>query len=223
MNGRRRRPWHVFIGIILASLLAGCATPPGTLFLQPGLSLPPPAASGRPLVQLAPFAEDFDAGKVIGGHFFRNEHQVLKVRKQATALALQRMIARRLAARNIPFVYGGPWNGTIAGLNRIKPPVRLVVDGHISRLWLEVKSGLTHSNYAIQLDVGCRLGVVPERKVISRTVHVSEEVIKFSSRPEEMEKLLDKSLAEAAREIALKIAQTATTEAGGDANSFRKL
>lgn len=201
------------VGLVLALLLAGCAAREN-LYLQPGQGLPAPTASDRPVVQLAPFSEEFGSNEVVGGHFFRNQRQVLKIEEGQTARALRRLIGSHLAERGIPFIYGEEWNGAITGLERIQPPVRLVVEGRISRLWLEVKSGITHTNYDIRLDVDCRLGVVPDKKVISRTVHVSEEVIKFSSQPEEMEKLLDKSLAEAARQIALKIAENVGTGAG---------
>jgi hypothetical protein len=206
MSSKRDKWLKVSVGIILVWLLAGCGAR-DSLYLRPGRGLPAPVPDGRPLVQLEPFMEDFGAERVIGGHFFRTERQLLKVEEQQTGFALRRLIGQHLAEHNIPFVYGEGWNGTIPGLDRIEPPVRLVVDGRISRLWLEVKSGITHSNYAIRLDVGCRLGVVPEKKVISQTVHVAEDMIKFSSQPEEMEKMLDKSLDEAARQIALKIAE----------------
>jgi hypothetical protein len=214
MSGKRHRRWHLRWGIVLAFLLTGCAAP-GSLYLQPGRGLSAPTASVRPVVQLEPFVEDFSAKGVIGGHFFRNQHQLLKIKKQETARVLRQLVGKRLAEQGIPFAYGEQWNGTISGLDRIEPPMRLVVDGRISRLWLEVKSGVTHSNYAIQLDVSCRLGVVAEKKVISRTVHVSEEMVKFSSQPQEMEELLEKSLAEAARQIASKIVENVGTGAGG--------
>lgn len=214
MIGKRHRRWQPWWVTVLAFLLTGCAAP-GSLYLQPGRGLAAPTASVRPVVQLEPFVEDFSAKGVIGGHFFRNQHQLLKIKKHETASVLRQLVGKRLAERGIPFAYGEQWNGTISGLDRIEPPVRLVVDGRISRLWLEVKSGVTHSNYAIQLDVSCRLGVVPEKKVISRTVHVSEEMVKFSSQPQEMEELLEKSLAEAARQIASKIVENVGTGAGG--------
>jgi hypothetical protein len=214
MNGKQDRRWLISLAMAaLLFLLAGCAARE-PLYLQAGRGLPAPAVSGRPLVQLEPFIEDFGAERVVGGHFFRTERQVLKVKEKETATALRRLIGQQLTERNIPFVYGEQWNGTITGLDRIEPPVRLVVDGRISRLWLEVKTGVTHTNYAIGLDIGCRLGMVREQKVISRTVHVAEEMVKFSSQPEEMEKLLDQSLAEAARQIAMKIAENVGTAAG---------
>lgn len=215
MNRKQDRRSSRWLGLILAFLLAGCAAPPGTLYLQPGSGLAAGEGSEWPVVQLAPFAEDFGPdgviGGAVGGRFFHSHHQLLKVRKQQTALALERLIGRDLAKRGLPSALGGSWNGTIAGLDRIKPPVRLVVAGRISRLWLAVKSRITHSNYTIQLDVSWQLGMVGKKKVTNLTVHVSEEMVKFTSRPEEMEKLLEKTLAEAARQVALKIGNLAKT------------
>ena len=187
----------------------GACSPTGSIYLQPGKGgQEPPVSTVRPVVQLELFEEKFDTGEVIGGHFFRAERQLLKVEEQEVARTLRRMIAQRLAEKNIPFTYGDEWNRTLVGLERIEPPVQVVVDGRISRLWLEVKSGLTHTNYQIDLEIACRLGVVPKEEVVSRTVHVSEEMIKFSSQPAVMEELVNKSLAEAAGQIVLKITES---------------
>ena len=214
MNGQLGSRWRALLEIFVSLLLlAGCAAPP-PLYLQPGRGLANPAMSNRPLVQLEPFAEDFGTEKIVGGHFFQAQRQELRVKDKEIATTLRRMIAQQLAKRHIPFTYGEQWNGTISGLDRIEPPVRLVVDGGISRVWLEVKSGITYSDYSIGMDVSCRQGIVPEQKVVSRTVHISEDMIKFSSQPEEMEKMLDQSLAEAARQIATTIAEKVGMGAG---------
>jgi hypothetical protein len=199
------KTYRVWCGFLVLLLLAGCVPRESFLYLQPGQQLQaPPAASARPQVQLDLFREEFarESG-IIGGHFFHGERQLLKTEEGELARTLRGMIAQQLAASNISFTYGEDWGQAPAGTGRGEPPVKM--DGRISRLWLEVKSGLTHSKYELKLEVVCRLQVEPGKKIITRTVHVEEEVIKLTSQPAEMEKLLDKSLEEAARQIALKI------------------
>jgi hypothetical protein len=206
MENRLRR-CSLWCGFLVFLLLAGCVPRESFLYLQPGQQLQaPPAASVRPQVQLDLFREEFSRESgLIGGHFFHGERQLLKTDEGRIARTLRGMIAQQLAASNIPFTYGEDWDRSPAGFGRSEPSVPVKMDGRISRLWLEVKSGLTHSKYVLKLEVVCRLQLEPGQKVITRTVHVNEEVVKLTSQPEEMEKLLDKSLEEAARQIALKV------------------
>jgi hypothetical protein len=203
----RLKKYSLWGGFLVFLLLAGCVPRESFLYLQPGQQLQaPPAASARPQVQLDLFREEFvrESG-IIGGHFAHGERQLLKTEEGEIARTLRGMIAQHLAANNIPFTYGEEWNRSPAGSGWGESPLPVKIDGRISRLWLEVKSGLTHSKYELKLEVVSRLQLEPTKKVITRTVHVDEEVIKLTSQPAEMEKLLDKSLEEAARQIALKI------------------
>jgi hypothetical protein len=204
------KPYKLWCGMLIILLLAGCAAQESILHLQPGRQQEAASsAAARPLVQLNLFTEERsgDSG-VIGGHFFRADRQLLVVEEGETARALRRMIGRQLAEKNIPYIDG---EELPIGFGQSAPAVPMVVEGRISRLWLEVKSGVTHSNYEIKLDVVSQLHLLSEKKVISRGVQIEEEMIKFSSQPGEMEKFLDDSLEKAAHQIVLKIGEHINT------------
>jgi hypothetical protein len=218
MMGKKNRRHSLFLWLgILAVLLAasGCATRESTLALQPGRQLLAPSAAGvRPLVRLDLFTEEGGVARSeIGVHVMRSERQILKVEEGELARALRRMISQQLTARNIPYSYGEELPVGLGPGERVaSSAVPMVIDGSISRLWLEVKSGVLHSNYKIELVVATRLHLGAEKKVISRSVHVNEEMVKLTSWPDEMEKFLDSSLEEAASQIVQKIVEQA--EAG---------
>jgi hypothetical protein len=199
MEIRSMKKKSLWCGFLILLILTGCASRESVLHLQPGQQVQEPTASSRAQVQLDLFREDFfREQEVIGGHFFHGEHQILKTGKGEIARILRSMIAQHLAENNVPFAYAGQ-----GGLSANSAPVTM--DGRISRLWLEVKSGVTHSKYELKIEITSRLQMGTDKKVISRTINVGEEAVKLTSQPAEMEKLLDKSLEEAARQIAQKV------------------
>ncbi len=189
--------------LALACILAACAVP-ASRYLAVGPAAP--AEGGDPrqaTVLLHPFAEDFTADARIGRHLFTNNRQtLLLVKPGSVGRALDALLQRQLLAGTIAVAQDGSrWDQTPAGLAAFADPNRLLISGRVTRLTLDVEERHLSGKARAEMEVECILGVVKDKKVIRRNVHVAQEMITLSFGPQELEKLLADCLTAASAEI----------------------
>ncbi|MDH4320060.1 MAG: hypothetical protein OEV73_01035 [Desulfobulbaceae bacterium] len=189
--------------LVLACILAACAVP-ASRYLSAG---PTALAEGgdprQAAVLLHPFTEAFAADARIGRHLFTNNRQTeLLVKPGSVGRALDAILQRKLLDGNIAVAQDGSrWDQTPAGLAAFADPNRLLLSGRITRLTLEVEEKPLSGKARAEMEVECILGVVKDKKVIRRNVHVAQEMITLSFGPQELEKLLADCLSAASAEI----------------------
>jgi len=192
--------------LLLAALclaLSACAVPTH-ITLVPGRTAPPPATpEARATVLLHPFAEGFTPDASIGSHQHAGNRQTsLQVRRGAVGQALDGLLHRELAARNIVAASDGSrWDLSPEGLAAFAAPARLLLTGRITALRINADETVTTGKARAEMDVECVLGLVQEQKVIRRSVHVAQEMVTFSINRQKLEKLLNDCLITASKEI----------------------
>ena len=155
------------------------------------------------VVLLRPFTENFAADAKIGRHLFTRERETkLLVKPGRIGQAIDILLREELIAKDIAVAEDGiNWDQTPEGLNAFGTPTRLLLSGKITRLSLDVNQKLLSGKARIEMDVECVLGLVGDKKVLRRNVHVAQEMVTVSFDQEELEKLLADCLKKASEEI----------------------
>ena len=177
----------------------------GPIFVTPGRHLQPVGPSFTdPVVLVQPFEEKFGETESIGELSAGSKTQKIMIHGKNLSQALGGFVAQELIKEKIPFAADGGWDRTLPGLANLSTPARLVIGGTITHVVVRVADTITHTKYSLELDISCTLGLPLQKKIITRNVHVSEEMITIRQRKEIIEDLLDRGLAEAARQIVTK-------------------
>ena len=155
------------------------------------------------VVLIRPFSEAFTADAPIGRHLFsKNRQTKLLVKPGQVSLALDAILQQELVAKKIAVAQdGSTWDQSPAGLAAFKNPNQLLISGRISHLSLNVDETLFSTKAQAEMDVECILGVIKDKKVIHRRVHVAQEMITLSFGQQELDKLLRNCLTAASQEI----------------------
>jgi len=189
--------------LALAFALAACAVPASRYLSAGPTGLANGAEPNLAVVLIHPFAEAFAADARLGRHLFTGNRQTeLLVKPGSVGLALDAILQRELVARKIAVAQDGSrWDQSPAGLAAFTDPNRLLITGRITRLSLNVDEKHLSGKARAEMEVECILGVVKEKKVIRRNVHVAQEMITLSFGSQELEKLLANCLKAASEEI----------------------
>lgn len=198
-----QRPMNIIALLISAVIIGACATP-ATLYLSPGpQTIAEPADPGLATVLIHPFAEEFSANSQIGRHLITEKRQTrLLVEPHSISRALDALIHKQLSEINITAGQDGKsWDLTPEGLAAFSEPNQLLISGRIIHLSVNVEETLLSGKARAEMDIECILGLVYEKKVISRNVHVEKEMITFSFDQQDLEKMLAECLKEASKEV----------------------
>lgn len=198
-----------FFLVLMLLVQAGCA-PPGVLYLTPGRYLAP-IASGedRAQIVLERFAESFSADEFLGQHLIGKREQSLKVKPTLVSGTIDTLLGDTLSNKNVVFTRGSGWDRGLAGLKTYEGRAALVLSGEITQFSIKAKTGLTRltSTLDISMDIDCLVGFVDEGKIVRKTVHMDEKVLKFSANQKAMEKVVDTFLADVVEQIQKNIAE----------------
>jgi hypothetical protein len=193
---------------VLSLFFVSC-TPPQMLYLTPGKYLDPVAEQGGSVsVVLQEFLEDFGEAELVGEHVIGSKKQNLKIKTAQVSSTLDSLLRDRFIDRGVTFKHGNSWNLQMDGLERLADSGNgLVVGGKITRLSVKAETGFTRLTTKLELamDVDCFIGVVKQRKIIRKSVYITEKVIKVSANQKAIEKVLDGFLATAAQQVMLNI------------------
>lgn len=188
----------------IALALASCA-PQDTIYLNLGAHLEQEKKlPDMAVVQLQPFVENFSADEVIGELFAGSTTQLIKMHNKTAARTLDTLLKQELSKKNITVTGGKGWDLSLDGLTGLNRNIQVVMAGRINRLLLIAHKKFAHTKYVLELGLECMLGLPKEKKVVTRSVHVSQEMITFKHTQEKMEKLLDDCLADGARQLVKK-------------------
>jgi hypothetical protein len=192
----------VVIALLLAGLLCSCSVLPDRYLFPTVPSREFAGQDGKIIFQK--LTEDFLATGQIGVHQVGNRQQKLKTMTGEVATALQTLIANQLADHNLVVQLADEklWNLTVGDLDRLTGK-SIVFGGQIRQLSV-VASTLTArvaTEYEFFTEIDCYIGRVEEKKVVKRTVRFSHKMLSFLHTQKEMDKLLDKFLAEAAVQV----------------------
>ncbi|MDH3359960.1 MAG: hypothetical protein OEL55_03735 [Desulfobulbaceae bacterium] len=205
---KRPSPQPLLLVSLLALFfaLAACAVP-ATRYLsagptEPGNDNDPSTA----VILLRPFTETFASDSQIGHHLFtRNRQTKLLVKPDTISQTLDAMLLHELATKKIATAHNGiTWDQSPEGLASFTKPTRLIISGQITHLSLNVDEKVLSGKARVEMDVECILGVVKDKKVIHRNVHVAQEMVTISFGQKDLDKLLADCLKEASKEILAK-------------------
>ena len=193
----------VFPLLALLCSLAACAVPANRYLAAGPTELNHDNAPNTAVVLLRPFTETFATDSQIGRHLFTRDRQTkLLVKPGHVSQALDALLLQDLTTKRIAVAHdGNAWDQSPEGLAAFTEPTRLLISGRITRLALNVDEKLVSGKARIEMEVECVLGLVNDKKVIRRNVHVSQEMIRVSFDQKELEKLLADCLKEASQEI----------------------
>lgn len=194
-------PLIVWVALILVS----CA-PQGAIYLDLGDHLEKEEKlSAMAVLRLQPFVENFSADEVIGELFIGSDTQLIKIHNKTTSRTLDSLLRQELGKKNIPAASGKDWDLSLEGLAGINRNIHVVMAGRINRLRLTAHKKLVHTKYVLELELESMLGLPKEKKVVTRSVHVSQEMITFKYKQEKMKQLLEDCLADGARQLVEKV------------------
>ena len=200
------------MAIILLVVMYGCGIK-GTVYVIPGKNLQyQPDLSASAKIQIQPFNEQFSNNEVVGELLTKSGNYSVNIKKQMVSKALHEMVSQALVRQDMDFFYGKAWDKSMASLGQYQAVAQVVVAGRISKLQLNVEPKLTHTVYRVDSEIECVFGLPREQKIITRRVLVSQELIKFSTKTEIIEQLLDEVLAEAAKSVAAKTQEVVDNE-----------
>lgn len=206
---RKAGYWRNWLFVLLLFSVSGCASR-GSIYLTPGKDLSYPLDSlGQATVQLQSFAENFSADEVIGELNKGPDRQPIKIQKQLVSQTLRGLTKKELAQMNVSFGGGQEWDRTLEGLSQLSPDIQVIAAGNITFLWITGETKWTQHipTYRAELRMECVFGLPKEKKIITGDVHVSQEMVKLSTKTktEVIEALLDAVLSEAARNMSIKL------------------
>lgn len=189
--------------LVIGCLLTACAVPTSrSLSLGPEVS----ATGSDPalaVVLLHPFSEAFSPDRQLGRHRFSGDRQTkLLVHPGHVSRALDAILLQELTGQHIATARdGGDWDQTPAGLSAFTKPNRLLITGRITRLTINVEETLFSAKAQAEMEVECILGLITDKKVVRRRVHVAQEMVTVSFQQQDLENILRNCLSAASREI----------------------
>lgn len=189
--------------LALTCILAACAVPASRYLTTEPIAAADTTDPSMAVVLLHPFSETFAADHQLGRHLLTGNRQTkLLIKPGRVARTLDAMLKRQLTSKNIATTMdGGAWDQTPAGLAAFKEPNRLLISGSITRLTINVDETLFSGRAQAEMDVECVLGLIKDKKVIRRRVHVAQEMVTVSFNRQDLENLLSNCLSAASVEI----------------------